>query len=242
MSHFREVKAQLKQECIERTTAELNADLVDEVMNEMVADVSEDVFETDVRQRLKLLDDCEKIVKLSRTRRFWTSWKKEFNTLVKLKRAMEEFPSAPNMQSNKDVLKLLIPVDDDRIIDKKFYVNKRAKLTIETPLEIQARRKETDTYVMVHDLYSKLLYQSAWAPLDLGKLVGKQLSRRQKSSLPHGGFFYHEVLPMISFIAIFEVWEIAKCFTNFISVLLACFGKYQPILIGSLSIPCSFPQ
>ncbi|KAL4226945.1 Germinal-center associated nuclear protein [Mactra antiquata] len=180
---MREVKAQLKQECIERSTDDINKELINEVMEEMIDEVSEDVFDTDVRQRLKQLDDFEKIVKLSRTRRFWSIWKKEYSTLTKLKRAMEEFPCAPNFGSNKEVLKALIPVENNRIVDNKYYISKRARVSIETPLEAMSRHRKTETYVLVHDLYSKLMHETTWAPLDLGKLVGKQLSRKHKSSM-----------------------------------------------------------
>ncbi|XP_045166422.2 germinal-center associated nuclear protein-like isoform X2 [Mercenaria mercenaria] len=177
---MREVKAQLRRECIERVTIDINDELVEEVMSEMVVDVSEDVFETDVRQRLKQLDDFEKLVKLSRAGRFWHKWKKEYKAVTKLKRAMEEFPCAPNMQTRKEQLNLLLNVDNESIVDKKFYVNKRAKLTIETPLEIEKHRKETETCALVHRLYRNLLHQTAWAPLDLGRLVGKELNRKAR--------------------------------------------------------------
>lgn len=157
---------------------DINSELVEEVMNEMVVDVSEDVFETDVRQRLKQLDELEKLVKLSRVGRFLHKWKKEYKAVSKLKRAMQEFPCAPNLQSTKEQLKLLIISDDERIVNKKFFVNNRAKLTIETPLEIEKRRREADTCVLVHSLYRDLLYRTSWAPLDLGRLVGKQLTRQ----------------------------------------------------------------
>ncbi|XP_060558116.1 germinal-center associated nuclear protein-like, partial [Ruditapes philippinarum] len=177
---MREVKAELKRQCIERVTVDVNKDLVDEVMKEMVIDVSEEVYDIDVIQRLKQLDDFEKLVKLSRAGRFWHKWKKEYKAVTKLKRAMEEFPCAPNMQSNQEQLKQLLCVDDERIIDKKFYVNKRAKLTIETPLEIEKRRKETETRALVHRLYRNLLHQTAWSPLDLSRIIGQELRRKYK--------------------------------------------------------------
>lgn len=182
MYYFREVKAQLKKECIERVTVDINNELVEETLTEMVADTADDVFETDVKQRLRQLDDFERLVKLSRAGHFWNKWKKEYKAVTKLKRAMEEFPCAPNMQSQKEQLQTILNVDDERIMDRKFFVNKRAKLTIETPLEIEKRRKETETCALVHRLYRNLLHQTAWTPLDLGRVVGKLLNRKYKWS------------------------------------------------------------
>ena len=180
--HFffpREVKAQLKRECIERVTEELKDGMVQEVMSELVSEVAADVYETDVTQRLKQLQELEDIVKVSRAGKFLQKWKKEYHAVTKLKRAMLAFPSAPSMESSHDQLNhLLKSCRNDRVEGARFYVNKQARLTVETPLEIEARWRHIDTQISVHALYQKLLLERAWAPLDLSKLVGQKLTEK----------------------------------------------------------------
>lgn len=209
--YFREVKAQLKKECIERVTVDINNELVKEILTEMVADTADDVFETDVKQRLKQLYDLERLVKLSHAGRFWNKWKNEYKAVTKLKRAMEEFPCAPNMQSQKEQLQTLLNVGDERIMDRKFFVSKRAKLTIETPLEIEKHRKETETCALVHRLYRNLLHQTAWAPLDLGRVVGKLLNRKNKWSQHQSKYLKKDKVSLVNLNSLYVEGILSHC-------------------------------
>ncbi|KAH3816579.1 hypothetical protein DPMN_118097 [Dreissena polymorpha] len=175
-----EVKAQLKRECVERVTATITETVVGEVVIDLMREMSEDVFETDVRQRLKQLAEFEEIIKLSRAGKFWQIWKKEYKAVTKLKRAMEGFPSAPNMEDYSEQVRSLVTVDDTRVTNGQFYVNKRAKLTVRSAVEINRNRRNADSQVLVHTLYQRLLQHTAWLPLDLVGVVGKQLLRKYK--------------------------------------------------------------
>ena len=184
---FREVKAQLKRECIERTTEEINRELIQEVMSEMVQECATNVYETDVIQRLRQLQELEGIVKLSRAGKFFKRWKKEYVAVTKLKRAMMDFPSAPSMETTGSQLDCLVPNRKDDIVSESgFYVNQTARLTVETPVQVEERRRRMGIKTTIQSLYQKLMYTRAWLPLDLTKLVGTKLAekyrRHQKGS------------------------------------------------------------
>ena len=161
-----------------RVTLHLSKTIESSVVMDMIDDVAEEVFDTDVIQRLEEIENAEKAVQLSRVRTFWLLWKRKYTSNTKIKRAMEEFPCAPNMQSLTDQLQSLLCVEDERLIDKQFYVNKRAQLTTETPIEIDKRRKETDIYITAKKLYNDLRNHTAWQPIDIRSLVGKCLTER----------------------------------------------------------------
>ena len=176
------MKAQLRRECISRVTEDINVSLVEEVISEMVQDCAEDVFETDVTQRLKQLQEFEDIVKLSRAGKFLQRWKKEYKAVTKLKRAMMAFPSSAAMETVPDqVDRLLKNCRDESVSDSRFFVNKRARLTIETPVDVDRRWRNIDTQMSVHTLYQKLLVERAWQHLDVSKLVGQKLIEKLKS-------------------------------------------------------------
>ena len=181
ISFNREVKAQLKKECIARVTEEINRDLVQEVTSEMVQECATNVYETDVIQRLKQLRELEGIVKLSRAGKFFRRWKKEYKAVTKLKRAMMEFPSAPSMDATGNQLDSLVPHRrDNTMTELGFYVNQTARLAIETPVQVEERRKRLDIQTTIQALYQRLRHSRAWLPLDLGKLVGTKLVEKYK--------------------------------------------------------------
>lgn len=187
---FRDVKAQLKKECIERVTTEISKDMVENVVTELVDTVSNEVFETDVTQRLEQMEKAENAVKLSHAKKFWQMWRKAYIVNTKIKRAMEEFPSAPNMQSLTEQLQTLLNVDDDHFIDKRFYVNKRARLTAETPVEIEQRRKETDIYITAKKLYKDLRKHTAWQPIDIAGELKKYITSKLVASLKQMIYYF----------------------------------------------------
>ncbi|XP_052780533.1 germinal-center associated nuclear protein-like [Mya arenaria] len=175
---IRDVKAQLRKESIERVTVDISQQMVAQVVSDMIEEVAEDVFESDVRQRIKQLAEFEELIKLSRAGRFLQRWKKEYKAVTKLKRAMEEFPCAPNMQGYSEQVRGLIAVDDPKVANRQFYVNQKAKLTINSAVEIEKQREQAMTQVLVHSLYRRLLQNNAWQPLDLPRIVGKILARK----------------------------------------------------------------
>lgn len=172
---MREVQEQLRKECMERVTEDISKVLLGEVIINLVGQTASDVYDVDVTQRLKFLEDTAKVVEVSRAAKFWKRWKKEFIDVTKLKRGMEQFPCTPCMDKMENQVNALIHVDDKAIHDKQFYINKRARLTIETPVEIDQRRMEMESHVLVQQLYRQMLYRNAWQPLHMSKVVGRHL-------------------------------------------------------------------
>ena len=178
---FREVKAQLKRESVARVTEEINHTLIQEVMSEMVQECATSVYETDVIQRLRQLQELEGIVKLSRAGKFFKRWKNEYKSVTKLKRAMMEFPSAPSMEKTGTQLDSLVPNrKNDVITETGFYINQTGRLTTETPVQAEERRKRLEIQTTIQALYQRLRHSQAWLPLDMGKLVGTKLIEKYR--------------------------------------------------------------
>lgn len=154
---------------------EINQEITLEVISKMVQECAAEVYETDVTQRLKQLQELEDIVKLSRTGKFLRRWKKEYKAVIKLKRAMMAFPSSASMESAPDLL-------DHLILDKQ------TRLTVDTPVQVEERRKKIDTQISMQYLYHRLLSERAWQPLDLSKLVGPKLQEKLRTT--HKGMIY----------------------------------------------------
>ena len=176
----RKVQEQLRK-CTEIVTEDISKVLLGEVITDLVQQTASDVYEADVIQRLKLLEDTAKVVEVSRAAKFWKRWKKEFVDVTKLKRGMEQFPCAPCMDKMENQVRALIHVDDMAIRDKQFYINKQTRLTIETPVEIDRRRMEMESHVLVQQLYRQMLYRNAWQPLHMSKVVGHHLIGKIRS-------------------------------------------------------------
>lgn len=174
---------------------EISKEMEEELVKKIIMEVSDDIFDLDVTQRLKQMAGAEKAVQLSRSKKYWEIWKRKYKVNTKIKRAMEEFPCAPNMQSLTKQLQSLLTVDDNSLSDKRFYVNKRARLTTETPVEIEQRRKETEIYITARKLYNDLRNHTAWQPIDLPKVVGKCLADKNVTAK---GNFYRTLIIIVN--------------------------------------------
>lgn len=173
------MEAQLQRERLERVTMDISKAIEEDMVTKIIQEVSSSVYDTDVTQRLKQMADAEKAVQLSRCKKFWTIWKKKFTVNTRIKRAMEDFPGAPSLLSSSKQLQNLFTADNEQLEDRRFYVNKKARLTTETPAEIEQRRKETEIYITARKLYNDLRNHTAWQPLDLPKVVGQSLAEKQ---------------------------------------------------------------
>ncbi|CAC5393662.1 unnamed protein product [Mytilus coruscus] len=180
-AEIREVKAQLKKEQIDRCALEISDELVDLVINEMSEEVAEEVYQKDVVERLEELDDICHCIELQRAGKFLQRWKKEYLARIKLKRSMLEFPPAVAMDNNYDSVKKLIPERQNDVCDSNgFYVNKLAKLKIDTPERDLTNRWAVDLMLSAHELYRKICHLKSWQPLDIAITAGSQLQKHFK--------------------------------------------------------------
>jgi hypothetical protein len=177
-SIFREIKAQLKREQIERCNIDLSDDLVELVIKEMSEEVAEEVYQKDVIERLEELEEICHCIELQRADKYLKRWKKEFSARIKLKRCMLEFPPAVGMMSNYDQVKQLIPArQNDICYSNGFYVNNLAKLKIDTPDKDLTNSWVVDRMLSAHELYRKICYLKAWQPLDVASTVSSHLQK-----------------------------------------------------------------
>ncbi|KAK3581304.1 hypothetical protein CHS0354_033043 [Potamilus streckersoni] len=199
---MREVQEILTQQRIERCSADVNDELVNNFVSSMMVEVAEEVYEKDVVQRLKNLEDIERSVKLSRTGHYLQKWKKTYAAITKLKRGMLAFPSAPFMGSVSDQIKNLTrwQGSEGRIKDS-FYISNRAKLTIISPMALRAGMKKAYIMMTAHEIYAQLLHERAQQPLDLTRVVGQKLF--QKLSEKTDDFMPKDIF-----------WKLVLCFPD----------------------------
>ncbi|XP_046575256.1 LOW QUALITY PROTEIN: germinal-center associated nuclear protein-like [Haliotis rubra] len=178
VAQVREVQAQLKQEREERCTAVVADDVVENTLEKLIHEISEEVHRVDVVQRLAKLEAIEKQVKTMRSCRFLQIWKREHAKRVKLKRAMLAFPCAPSTQDVHSQLQTLLPDrSSDRVVNGRMYVNQQAMVAIETPMDIEKRDK---LFIARHSLIMlthRLLKEKAWQPFDIPAVAGKEFEK-----------------------------------------------------------------
>ncbi|KAL3853116.1 hypothetical protein ACJMK2_016691 [Sinanodonta woodiana] len=199
---MREVHEILTQQRIERCSADVNDDHVNTFVSSMMLEIAEEVYEKDVVQRLKDLEDIERSVKLSRAGHYFQKWKKTYSAVTKLKRSMLAFPSAPFMGSISDQIKNLTRCQESegRIKDS-FYISNRAKLTIISPMALRVGMQKAHVMMSAHEIYAQLVHERAQQPLDLTKVVGQKLL--QKLSEKTDGSIPKEIF-----------WKLVICFPD----------------------------
>ncbi|XP_067683402.1 germinal-center associated nuclear protein-like [Haliotis asinina] len=178
VAQVREVQAQLKKECEERCMAVVADDVMENTLDKLIHEISEEVHHVDVVQRLAKLEAIEKQVKTIRSSRFLQIWKREHTKRVKLKRAMLAFPCAPSTQDVHSQLQTLLPDrSSDRVVNGRMYVNQQAMVAIETPMDIEKRDK---LFIARHSLImltQHLLKEKAWQPFDIPAVAGKEFEK-----------------------------------------------------------------
>ena len=90
-SSYRAALQTLEQESLDRCTAALVSDLLDETVTSEVCDIAEMTYEVDVEERLRLLERREKAVELLVMARYLQTWRNQHAGLFTL------FESVGNM-------------------------------------------------------------------------------------------------------------------------------------------------
>ena len=187
------MQAQIKRERTERVTKEIHIEYFEDVSNSLAVEIANEVFKTDVTQRLQDMEKAENAVKLSRTRHFFGIWRKYYQNMVKLKRAVTEFPATGSLKGLKVQNERLTGHKDNKIIDNQFLVGK-AQLTILSPLEILKRREDREYKCAVLDLKRTMQSVLTWQPEDVSQLVHKTLQKkipnREKGKKKNSIFFF----------------------------------------------------
>lgn len=148
----------------------------------MSEEVSEEVYQKDVFERLAELEDICHCIELQRAGKFLQRWKKEYSSRVKLKRAMLEFPQSVAMESNYDQVKKLVPFRPNDVCDENgFYINNMARLKIDTPDRDLTIRWVADRMLTAHELYRKICHLKAWQPLDMAATIGTHIQKHFSS-------------------------------------------------------------
>ena len=171
------MQAQIKRERTERVTKEIHIEYFEDVSDSLAVEIANEVFKTDVTQRLQDMEKAENAVKLSRTRHFFGIWRKYYQNMVKLKRAVTEFPATGSLKGLKVQNERLTGHKDNKIIDNHFLVGK-AQLTILSPLEILKRREDREYKCAVLDLKRTMQSVFTWQPEDVSQLVHKTLQKK----------------------------------------------------------------
>lgn len=172
----RAIKMQLKQEQIARCSADIQDEVLQEVVSEMIQETMEEVYRVDVEERLQELEDLENCVLLYRAAKFWHIWKRMYTSRMRLKRSMLTFPGAPSTEHVTDQVDVLIPGREyDRVHDSAVYINDAAKLHVLGPLVAEEKQRQLDGRITLHHILQRLRYHVAYSPLYLGTIVGKTL-------------------------------------------------------------------
>ncbi|CAH1255439.1 MCM3AP [Branchiostoma lanceolatum] len=156
----REVHLQLKKESVERCTVDITGAVQEEVVVEGVRDVCQEVVRAAEDLRDQHLAELEQCVQLARTARLWRRWRTSYATRKRLRRSMQEFPSAPTQR---------LPWQKIRA----FFRRKRPEAS---PMSLLKSWEVTSLAIDIRRLQARVRRERAWAPLDLPSIVGEQLT------------------------------------------------------------------
>ncbi|XP_033121613.1 germinal-center associated nuclear protein-like isoform X2 [Anneissia japonica] len=180
----REVKLQLKQASITRTTFSIHLDIVEETLQEELRGISLDTYAAAIEARRQRLAEIQQCVELIRVGRYFEKWKNAYAARIRLKRAMYEFPSAPASTSLKGQIETLLPFRSSvsPILDgNTMLVGKKAKMSLETPVSIIESRTSLAQSILQHHYLSYHQQQKAWAPFELPTILGQSLHQSDAS-------------------------------------------------------------
>jgi hypothetical protein len=174
---FREVQSQLQEESRQRMTAVVRDEITEDVGQVFAAEVAEQVWDLEIRKQD--LNDVRYTVELLRVNNFFKIWWKRYMKQVRLKTAMQNFPSAPSHNNAEEQVNSMLPWrPSGEISEDAFYVGKKARLSVEPPRVINSRQKINMNRIDLRKLLLRLKHDRAWRPLDLPKLVSEQLVMR----------------------------------------------------------------
>ncbi|XP_055883267.1 germinal-center associated nuclear protein-like isoform X1 [Biomphalaria glabrata] len=171
------VNGELLRQCQARSSSEYSQELLNSVLTEMIASISQEVFEVDVVAKNERLKATARCVQLITCRKFFQCWKSKYISKIKVQRAMLDFPSAPPAISISEQLQKLVPArKDKKISEKSFYIGDRAKLTIASPMKIIQEQLYLTTHLTMASARKMLASLLMWNPLDLSSIVGPTLN------------------------------------------------------------------
>ncbi|XP_035665932.1 germinal-center associated nuclear protein-like [Branchiostoma floridae] len=181
----REVHLQLKKESIERCTVDISRAVQEEVVVEGVRDVCQEVVRAAEELRDQHLVELEQCVQLMQTARLWKRWRASYAMRKRLRRSMQEFPSAPTQ----------------RLPWQKIQAFFRRKRPVANPMSLVKSWEVTSLAIDMRRLQARVRRERAWAPLDLAAIVGEQLTKtRANQSKPavrqHANVYWKLVLSL----------------------------------------------
>lgn len=143
----------------------------------MCSSVCHEVYAMDMELRLKKLrlKELEYCLCLYRMSKVLQQWKKACIRQEQRRYSLQTFPSCPSLVPVADQLKKLCGPEHSGIVDEALMLNKRARLSIESPICISRRDAYLPAALTLCRLRRHLMQQKAWYPLDIQATVGKEL-------------------------------------------------------------------
>ncbi|XP_025107552.1 germinal-center associated nuclear protein-like [Pomacea canaliculata] len=199
-THLREARERDRIERENRCVDVTMTELLTEVTDELTSEVVNTIYSVDVVQRLQLLSDLQKAMELKTMARFLSLWRR------RQKHSMLEFPSAPSMIPPDRMLQNLMPDRPDHISPflphkASFLVNRRACLTLLSPLESERQSLTLTAHLSLASLLRNLQRTRAWQPLQLSSLLKKPLTscvqqwhREDFRVRQHNGVMYRGIM------------------------------------------------
>lgn len=172
-----QVEKELKEQTIEECSQQEKTDILHKVIDEMCSSVCHEVYAMDMELRLKKLrlKELEYCLCLYRMSKVLQQWKKACIRQEQRRYSLQTFPSCPSLVPVADQLKKLCGPEHSGIVDEALMLNKRARLSIESPICISRRDAYLPAALTLCRLRRHLMQQKAWYPLDIQATVGKEL-------------------------------------------------------------------
>lgn len=172
---LREARARDRAERLERCADAVSSELLEQTAQEMVRDITGEVHAVDVVARLQLLSELRRAVELQRTSQWFYVWRKAYAARQRQKRAMLDFPCAPSMHHPPHLLQSLCPDRPETSSisphNPAFLINRRANLTLMSPLEAERRSLTLTAHLSLAWLLNSLQQTRAWQPLRLSPVI-----------------------------------------------------------------------
>ncbi|XP_070534280.1 germinal-center associated nuclear protein-like [Ptychodera flava] len=182
---MREVEEMLLRESMERCSVTVTDEILASMVDTECQYISREVIKEGIEMRDEKLRETEKLVHLMIVARFFKKWNNKYIGRLRLKRDMFTFPSAPRPISAQEQVEVLSPWQQtiERPMSSSYMsLNKRARLSVESPIRIESSRIEL-SYQMIQHHYKNLLKQKkAWLPLDLPQFLARELPHDPKRS------------------------------------------------------------
>ncbi|RUS74575.1 hypothetical protein EGW08_017656, partial [Elysia chlorotica] len=141
-----------------------------------VLNVAQDVFEVDVLAKRDRLAATEACVLNLRCRRFYQIWRQKYVAQIRVKRAMLDFPSTvPNRAPTEQMQRLVPERPNSRLTKNSFFIGSRAKLRVQSPMEVIQQQLHLSTHLSMASVRSMLVSLVVSRPLDLSHTVTPQL-------------------------------------------------------------------